>query len=512
MKTRETWGTRAGFIMAAAGSAIGLGNIWRFPGEAYEFGGGAFLVPYLIAILTAGIPLLLLEYTIGRRYRSGPPSAFRMLSPRAEGIGWWQNAIAFFLATFYAVIIAWAVCYVFFAVTRSWGEDSAMFFGVDFLAASEDPLTFGEYRPTIMAALIGVWVLVLVIMLGGVRKGVELANRICIPLLVVLFGVIVIRAVTLDGALDGLNAFFTPQWDTITALETGPEIWLAAYGQVFFSLSIGMGTMIAYSSYLKKKAELSTTAVTVAFANSSFELMAGIGVFSILGFMSAQSGTAIGELVGVGGGVAFVTFPAILNEMPGGNFVGVLFFASLVVAGVSSIISMVIVPFSSVEDRFGWSRKKTVAVIGIPMALFSILIYPTTNGSSMVDAVDFAVSGYGLVLGGLATIVLAFATGKIRVLAAEANRTSVLKLGWVWYVCLALTTIMLTLVLILNVKGQIEDLSDPEIANELIYINWGVGGAMILFGLVMTAVMYRRPLPVANSEDGESVDSGSATA
>ncbi|MFC3495116.1 sodium-dependent transporter [Glycomyces rhizosphaerae] len=490
MKTRETWGTRAGFILAAAGSAIGLGNIWRFPGEAYEFGGGAFLLPYLFAILTAGIPLLLLEYTIGRKYRLGPPSAFRSIYRPAEGIGWWQNAIAFFLATFYAVIIAWALSYVFFSPSLAWGDDAGAFFGVEYLRAGE-PLDFFEYRPAMLGALAAVWAVVLLIMAGGVRKGLELANRICIPLLLVLFGVVVVRALTLEGAAEGLNAFFTPQWDKIGDYE----IWLAAYAQVFFSLSIGMGTMIAYSSYLKKHSELSTTAVTVGFANSSFELLAGIGVFSVLGFMSGEADVPIDQLVGTGGGVAFVTFPTILSQMPGGAFIGVLFFATLVVAGITSLISMVIVPFSSFEDRFGWSRKKSVLVLGLPMAAFSLLIYPTANGSSMVDAVDFAVSGYGLVLGGLATIVLAFATGKIKALAAEANRTSMLKLGNVWYTCLALTAVVLVYTLYKSIQGQIADLSDPDVPNELIYINWGVGGAMILFGVVMTAVLYRRPIP-----------------
>lgn len=496
MSTRETWGTRAGFILSAAGSAIGLGNIWRFPGEAYEYGGGAFLLPYLFAILTAGLPLLLLEYTIGRKYKAGPPSAFRMIARPAEGIGWFQNGIAFFLASFYGVVIAWAVCYAFLAPAQAWGDDAATYFGAEFLQAGE-PLDFGEYRPPILAALLGVWALALLIMAGGIRKGIELANRICIPLLFALFGVIVVRALTLDGAAEGLNALFTPRWDMID----DPEIWLAAYAQVFFSLSIGVGTMIAYSSYLNKKSELSTTAVTVGFANASFELIAGIGVFAVLGFMSVQANVPIDGLVGTGGGVAFITFPTILSQMPGGAFVGVLFFVCLVVAGLTSLISMVIVPMTSFEDRFGWSRKKSVVFLGLPMAAFSILVFPTTNGSAMVDAVDFAVSGYGLVLGGLATIILAFATGKIKTLAAEANRTSVLKLGYVWYSCLALTSLVLVYTLYKSLRGQVEGLGDPAVANELIYVNWGVGGAMILFGVIMTAVLWRRPLPQRDEDE-----------
>ncbi|WP_460540897.1 sodium-dependent transporter [Glycomyces halotolerans] len=498
MSTRETWGTRAGFILAAAGSAVGLGNIWRFPGEAYEFGGGAFLLPYLFAFATAGIPLLLLEYSIGRRYRGGPPAAFRLLSRPAEGIGWWQAAVAFFLATFYALVIAWALSYVWFSFDLAWGEDAAAFFGGTYLGASEDPLAFGRYRPGILVPLIVVWALVLLIMAGGVRRGVELANRIFIPLLVVLFGVIVVRALTLDGAAEGLDEFFTPRWDRIGDYE----IWIAAYGQVFFSLSIGVGTMIAYASYLRRNSELSTTAVTVGLSNSGFELMAGIGVFAVLGFMSAQTGTAIGDLVDVGGGVAFVTFPTILSEMPGGAFVGVLFFSSLVVAGISSIVSMVIVPFSSIEDRFGWRRRKTLLLIGVPMALFSIAVYPTANGSHMLDAVDFAVSGYGLILAGLATIVAAFVTGRLPALAADANRTSILKLGWIWYACLALTVAVLVWTVASNLLDQGRDLyGDDGALNPLILINWVVGGFAIAFGVIMGLIMRRRPLPSERSDE-----------
>lgn len=492
MRTRETWGTRAGFIMAAAGSAIGLGNIWRFPGEAYQFGGGAFLLPYLVAILTAGLPLLLLEYTIGRRHRGGPPAAFRRLAGPAEGIGWWQTAVAFFLATFYAVIIAWALNYAWFSASLAWGEDAAAFFGEDFLGVSEDPLRFGHYRPGILAALVAVWALVLLIMSGGIRRGVELANKICIPLLVVLFGAIVVRALTLDGAAAGLDAFFTPQWGRIGEVE----IWLAAYGQVFFSLSIGMGTMITYASYLRRGAELSNTALTVGLSNASFELLAGIGVFAVLGFMSARSGTAIGDLVEVGGGVAFVTFPTVLAQMPGGALVGVLFFSSLVIAGITSIVSMVIVPLASVEDRLGWSRRRTLALIGVPMALFSILVYPAANGSHMLDAVDFAVSGYGLILCGLATIVAAFAAGRLPALASEANRTSVFRIGRAWYACLALTGAVLAWTVAANLLDQGRNLygEDGEL-DPLILVNWVVGGVSIAFGAVMGFVMRRRPLP-----------------
>ncbi|MFC4336753.1 sodium-dependent transporter [Salininema proteolyticum] len=504
---RETWGSRAGFLLAAVGSAIGLGNIWRFPGEAYESGGGAFLIPWMVAILTAGIPLLILEYTIGHRSRKSGPSAFRSMSKNAEGIGWWQVAVAILLATFYASILAWAVSYTFFSVTASWGDEPGAYF-TEFLNVSGEVYQFGEFNWGIFGALAGVWVVSLVIMAGGVRKGVELANKVCIPLLVVLFGALVVRAVTLPGALDGLNTFFTPDWNALGDYQ----VWVAAYGQVFFSLSIGMGTMIAYASYLRKKSELTMTATTAGLANASFELLAGIGVFAALGFMAYNSGGPVIDEQNpiVGGGLAFVTFPTILNEMPGTELFGFLFFGSLVVAGVSSLISMLIVPLASFQDRFGWDRKKTVLVIGIPMALVSLAVYPTRNGPMILDAVDQAVTPYGLVMAGLASIIAAFASGKIGRLASDANRYSILKLGAWWYAFLGITAVVLVYILLFNlVPDQIDWYLNPKEGNTLspdqVLITWSVGAASILFGLVMGVVMRNKPVPQTD-EDLENAE------
>ncbi|GAB4007116.1 hypothetical protein GCM10029992_59910 [Glycomyces albus] len=207
--TRENWGTRAGFILAAIGSAVGLGNIWRFPGVAFDNGGGAFLVPYLVALLTAGIPLLIMEFTVGRRYRGSAPAALRRLNKNVEFVGWWQVAISFVIAVYYAVIISWAVWYAVYSFGQQWGEDTATFLVGDFLQAGE-MYDFSGWVPNIGIVLILLWIATLVVIGAGVRKGIEAVSKIFIPLLVVMFGVLVIQALTLDGAVDGLNQFFTP--------------------------------------------------------------------------------------------------------------------------------------------------------------------------------------------------------------------------------------------------------------------------------------------------------------
>src|SRR5690606_31632082 len=200
----------------------------------------------------------------------------------------------------------------------------------DYLKLAENPGEVGSFVPGVLIPLILVWVIVLGILFKGVKKGIEIANRIFIPALVVIFLIIVIRAITLPGAMDGLEAFFTPDFSKIL----NPDVWVAAYGQIFFSLSIAFAIMITYSSYLPKKSDITNNAFITGFGNSSFEILAGIGVFGILGYMAGQIGEPVSEVVDAGVGLAFVVFPEIINQFPGLNALfGFLFFASLVLAG-----------------------------------------------------------------------------------------------------------------------------------------------------------------------------------
>src|SRR5690606_24942196 len=283
---RENWSGQTGCLLAAIGSGVGLGNIWRFPGVAYENGGGAFLIPYLVALLTAGIPILFLDYALGHRYRGSAPTVFRRLFRGGEALGWFQVAISFVIMCYYAVILAWAASYTFFSFNLAWGDDPGGFFTGEYLQVREEPGIGMDVVMGLMLPLVLVWVAVLLILVLGVQQGVERANRYFLPLLAGLFVIMVVRALFLDGAMDGLNAFFTPDFSALT----NTDVWLAAYSQIFFSLSIAFGIMITYSSYLRRRSDLTSTGLVAGFANSSFEVMAGIGVFATLGFMGASSG------------------------------------------------------------------------------------------------------------------------------------------------------------------------------------------------------------------------------
>lgn len=501
METRSQWGTRAGFIFAAVGSAIGLGNIWRFPAVAYENGGGAFLVPYLFALLTAGIPILILEFTLGHKYRGSAPLTYRRMNKKTEFIGWWAVLVAFVISTYYSVIIAWAMSYSVFSFNLNWGTDTGTFLMEDFLNRTVAPGEMGSLVPGVLVPLILVWVVTLGILFKGVKKGIEIANRIFIPALVVIFLIIVIRAITLPGALDGLEAFFTPDFSRIG----DPDVWVAAYGQIFFSLSIAFAIMITYSSYLPKKSDLTNNAFITGFANSSFEILAGIGVFAILGFMAVQQSVPVSEVVSAGVGLAFVVFPQIINEFPGLNgLFGFLFFASLVLAGLTSLISITETYVAGLVDKFKISRTKAVAFGGGLAALISLL-FATQGGLYFLDAADYFINQFGVALLGLVEVVLiAWILREVKNLKEHANEFSDIKLGAWWTISLSIVTPIVLGYMMFglfklnllreftgegNMTGNYEGYPDAFI----LWGGWAVAIAALVFGIVMTIIKWKKP-------------------
>lgn len=484
MENRPQWGTRAGFILAAIGSAVGLGNIWRFPATAYENGGGAFFIPYLFALLTAGIPLLVMEFTIGHKYRGSAPMSLGRMSKGSEWIGWWQVAISFVISTYYAVIIAWAMSYSVFSFNLNWGSDTQGFLFGDYLKLAETPGQFGGLVPGVFLPLVIVWVVALGVLFAGVKKGIEVANKIFIPALVILFGIIVIRALTLEGAAAGLDAFFKPDWSKIA----DGNVWVAAYGQIFFSLSIAFAIMITYSSYLPKKSDITNNAFITGFSNSAFELLAGIGVFSALGFMAAQQGVPVSEVVSAGVGLAFVVFPQIINEFPALNeLFGFLFFGSLVLAGLSSLISIVETFVAGVQEKFKVSRTKAVAFGGGLSALVS-LIFATKGGLYFLDSVDHFINQFGVAMAGLFEVIaIAWFAKELKNLQSHANSTSDIQIGTWWRVCLGIITpVVLGYMMFDNLRGNLTTPYEDYPLGFLFNWGWTVAIGAMLVGVLFT--------------------------
>jgi neurotransmitter:Na+ symporter, NSS family len=487
---REQWGTRLGFLLAAVGSAVGLGNIWRFPYVAWENGGGAFFVPYLFALLTAGIPLLVLEYALGHRFRGSAPLSLRRLHRRAEWIGWWQVAVCFLIASYYAVVIAWAAGYTWFSIGTAWNDDPEGFFFEDYLGVTAAG-TVGGFRLGVLLPLVLVWVVTLVVLNGGVRRGIERANRVLIPLLVAMFLIIVVRAVTLDGAAIGLDALFAPDWSRIT----DGSVWVAAYGQIFFSLSIGFAIMITYASYLPREGDLTGNAFIAGFSNASFELLAGIGVFAAIGFLATSLEVGVDEVARDGIGLAFVVFPEIISQLPGpSGLYGVLFFGSLVLAGVSSLVSITQTYIAALQEKFTLPRRTAVLVAGGGTALVSV-VYATGGGINTLDVVDRFINAFGVAAVGLAeVVVVAWLIRELPELRRHANVTSDLRLGWWWLASLGVVTpLVLGWMMLDNLRLELATPYGDYSLAFLSLFGWGVAGLALIVGLALA----RLPWPVA---------------
>ncbi|WP_194408729.1 sodium-dependent transporter [Microbacterium cremeum] len=494
-RPREQWTGQIGFILAAIGSAVGLGNIWRFPGVAYENGGGAFLIPYLVALLTAGIPILFLDYAIGHRFRGAAPTAFRRLGGRRngrwlEGLGWFQVAIAFVIGLYYTVVIAWALSFFVFSFDLRWGDDPAGFLIGEYLRTGDPGISF-EFVPGVLIPLAIVWIAAIVVLAAGVARGIQRANVIFLPLLVVAFLILVVRALFLDGAAEGLNALFTPQWEALA----DPNVWIAAYSQIFFSLSIAFGIMITYASYRRRRSNLTTPGLVVAFSNSSFEILAGIGVFATLGFFAFQQGIAVGELEGLTGVVlSFITFPAIVSEMPGGPIFGVLFFGSLVMAGFTSLLSVLQVVSAAFQEKFGMSPRKAAVVLGIVSAVLSILLFSTTTGLIALDTADAWANNIGIVASAVLTSVFViWILRRGRELRFHLNSVSTFRVGrlWVFFVGL-LAPVVLGYMLISRIVSLIVDGYEGYPAEYLLAVGWGTILLIVVAAVVMPLLPWKR--------------------
>lgn len=507
-RLRESFTGRTAFILVAVGSAVGLGNIWRFPYVTYENGGGAFLIPYLVALLTAGLPILLFDYAIGYRFRGSPPLAFKRLHPKAEAIGWFQVGISFLIGIYYAAIVAWAAMYTWFSLNQAWGDDAAGFFTGEYLQYDEGG-TGGSGISVDFVAQVGwplivVWLILLLALAAGVRKGITKVSLIGLPVLLVMFVVLVGYSLTLEGATDGLNALFSPEWSALAS----PTVWIQAYGQIFFSLSVGFGIMVTYASYLKRKSNASGSGLVVGFANSSFEMLAAIGVFAALGFLAA--GAPVGEVADSGLGLAFIAFPTIISEAPASALLGVLFFGSLTIAGLTSLISIMEVVVSSVKDKTGWSRPVSVAVAGGSSAVISVVLIGGVSGLTILDVVDAFSNNIGIVGAALvAVFMVTWVFRRMDVLADGLNAYGSFRVGPIWKALIGIVLpVVLVYLLILDVADKVRNGYEGYDSWVLGTFGWGALALMLVLAVAMSLVRWsgRSPLHLENPEiDEETV-------
>lgn len=487
-KSRDQWGTKVGFILAAVGSAVGLGNIWRFPYVIYTNGGGAFLIPYFFAIFTAGIPLLILEYGMGHKFRGSTPLAMARANKKWEWLGWWPSITAFLILLYYSMVLSCALKYFTLSFTKGWGDDPDTYFFNDFLQLSSSPFEFGKIVWPIFIGIALIWSVNWFICYRGIKQGIEKLNKVLLPILLTIMVIIVIKGVTLEGAAVGLNKLFTPDWNKVL----DPKVWIAAYGQVFYSLSIAMGIMITYSSYLPKKTDINNSAFMTAFANCGFEFLCSIGVFSILGFMAANQGVGVDEVVSSGIGLAFIVFPKVFTVMgTWGTILSVLFFACLVFAGLTSSVSLVEAVSSAIIDKTGWDRKKVVS--GISLTGFILTIAFTTQaGLYLLDIMDNFINSYGVLGVGLLEAIVIGWIIKAKTIRNHTNSVSYYNIGRWWDVVVKFVAPgILAYMLVRSLINEFKNPYEGYPLGALLLYGWGVVALGIIGGLLISKMPWK---------------------
>lgn len=391
MNSREQWTSKIGFILAAAGSAIGLGAIWKFPYETGANGGSVFILLFIISTLAIGLPILLAEFVIGRRGQADAVTGLKKLAPGKYWflIGWSGFIFSFLILSFYSVVGGWILSYLSRALLFQLADLGDNGFANLFNSIIGNPWE-------VLLAQAGFMFLTVWIVQGGIKGGIERASKIMMPALLVFLLILIIRSLTLEGAMEGVSFMFVPDWSFFT-FETA----LIALGQAFFSLSVGVAGMITYASYLSKSENLGRSAVSVASLNIVISIMAGLIIFPAV--------FALGYTPDQGPGLVFIILPAIFDQLFMGQFLIIIFFILLLFATLTSSISMLeIVVSIGVKNQY--ERRRRIAIIfglmiflvGVPSALsFGVLSEPFVFGYSFFDFMDVLTSRFGLPLGAL---------------------------------------------------------------------------------------------------------------
>lgn len=392
MNTREQWGSRRGFVLATVGAAVGLGNIWRFSYVAGENGGAVFLFIYLICVVFVGLPLVIAELSLGRRAQGDAVAAFELADDGGPWriLGWVGVAGSILILSYYAVIAGWALKYFSGAATGTLWTTAAEGYGAyfsTFIADRGQPI---GWQAAMMAAAIFT-------VAGGVQQGIERINRWLMPMLVIIIVALAAYALSLPNAWAGVRFLFAPDWSVLAH----PSVYVAALGQAFFSLGIGMAVFVTYGSYMPRTFSLPSSAAAIAFGDALFAIVAGLAIFPAV-FAFGVDPTAGPEL-------AFITLPQIFLAMPGGGVIGTVFFLLLSAAAFTSMVALLEVPVAMAVHRLRlrrWNASAFVGVvifvIGLPSAMsFGVLAHIQFGRHGILDAIDAGVSNFLLPLGGV---------------------------------------------------------------------------------------------------------------
>ncbi len=446
------WDSSTGFLIAMIGAIIGLSGIWKFSYLMYENGGGTFLIPYILAIVIMAIPILVLEFGVGFKFKSSLPKVFYNIKSEFEIIAWFIVVLIFIVLIYYTCIMSWDLIYIVLSLFKGWGSNPSVFFTTTLLHSTSNPYGLTYLVVPIGVGLIVIWGLIYLFSRKEINKGILTISKISLILSFVLLIGMLIFALQLPGSRTGIMALFNPNWSVLLDLN----VWLAAFGQLIFSYGLGYAIASTYSSYLGDNAKLIDNAWIIVLVSLVFEVLVSVLLFAIMGYMALGRNIPITSLVSDGFSLIFVVFPNVFNIMdPWVYMVAPAFFLLIFVGSLSTVLALIEPLSNAISEKFGWTRDRAVRQL-VLVGLFLSFIFATGMGEYLLRITDSFITQFAIILGVLLEIIVLGWVYDIEDIRSVLNSNSYIKVDKSWIITIRfILPIILTIIWILGVYNLI---------------------------------------------------------
>ncbi|MBO7241863.1 MAG: hypothetical protein J6U90_05390 [Methanobrevibacter sp.] len=446
------WDSSTGFLIAMIGAIIGLSGIWKFSYLMYENGGGTFLIPYILAIVIMAIPILVLEFGIGFKFKSSLPKVFYNIKSEFEIIAWFIVFLIFIVLIYYTCIMSWDLIYIILSLFKGWGNNPSVFFTTTLLHSTSNPYGLTYLVVPIGVCLIAIWGMIYLFSRKEINKGILTISKISLILSFVLLIGMLLFALQLPGSRTGIMALFNPNWSVLLDLN----VWLAAFGQLVFSYGLGYAIASTYSSYLGENAKLLDNAWIIVLVSLVFEVLVSVLLFALMGYMALGRNIPITSLVSDGFSLIFVVFPNVFNIMdPWVYMVAPAFFLLIFVGSLSTVLALIEPLSNAISEKFGWTRDRAVRQL-VLVGLFLSFIFATGMGEYLLRITDSFITQFAIILAVLLEIIVLGWVYDIEDIRSVINSNSYIKVDQTWVITIKfIIPIILTIIWILGVYNLI---------------------------------------------------------
>ena len=486
------WDSSTGFLIAMIGAIIGLSGIWKFSYLMYENGGGTFLIPYILAIVIMAIPILVLEFGVGFKFKSSLPKVFYNIKSEFEIIAWFIVFLIFIVLIYYACIMSWDLIYIILSLFKGWGSNPSVFFTTTLLHSTSNPYGLTYLVVPIGVGLIVIWGLIYLFSRKEINKGILTISKISLILSFVLLIGMLLFSLQLPGSRTGIMALFNPNWSVLLDFN----VWLAAFGQLIFSYGLGYAIASTYSSYLGDNAKLIDNAWIIVLVSLVFEVLVSVLLFAIMGYMALGRNIPITSLVSDGFSLIFVVFPNVFNIMdPWVYMVAPAFFLLIFVGSLSTVLALIEPLSNAISEKFGWTRDRAVRQL-VLVGLFLSFIFATGMGEYLLRITDSFITQFAIILAVLLEIIVLGWVYDIEDIRSVINSNSYIKVDQTWVITIKfIIPIILTIIWILGVYNLIL-VGDRQ----SLFVQSVIASIFVIVPLALTIIPYKTDYSLDLSE------------